>query len=970
MHEGSMSGSIPPTANARGKRGQRSDHALSNTVAAVSLEPTLAEGEIGRPTLTAGDTLGRYRILETVGMGGMGVVYSAHDQDLQRTVALKLLHTSSGTNSSRSNAERNRLLREARAMARLARHPNVIQVYDVATDGHHDFVAMEYVDGTSLDQWLKREQHGWREVLDAFIKAAHGLMAAHDADVVHRDFKPANVLMQTDGRVLVTDFGLARVPAGTAPTPETDEADDDETDHDRPPADTSMTRTGAIMGTPAYMAPEQHRSDTIDARTDQYSFCVALYEGIFGRRPFTGESLQALARSKTEEGLPDPGAHGEAAVDGVGQRVPAHIYRTLRQGTSADPDDRFPSMQDLLVALCPHQRPPARRLLWLGLGLGLTVAAAIAVYAWRAADPNDADQTAAPATPQVGKTARLTAAVGMELEPALSPDGRTLAYVAELDGRMQLHARDMETGQERPMATDIAGDHHWPMWSNDGRDIAILAERVVHLVPAGGGPVRPLIARPLAEQVFGVALSPDGQHLAYSTQDAVHLLPLAGGPARELVRTYEPHSMSFSSDGTRLAYVSGNPQFVIQSPVFPNIAPSAIWIVAVTDGRPSRLTSDEHLDMSPVWSNDDRLLLFVSNRDGNRDIHHVPVPRQAGRGDTPVPQPSRLTTGLRAHSVSMAQNTGQLAYSSLTMRANIWSLATGAGPLPSLNRATPVTRGNQQIESMGISPDGRWLAFDSNYRGSSQDIYLMSLESGEIRQLTSDPADDFAPDWSPDGQFVAFHSFRDGNRELYVAPIDGGPPERLTSTPETQELVPDWSPDGQSLVFFGSRGGELELYRSTRDPEGRFGAPQQLTEDGGVYPRWSPDGRHIAYISGRHPGAAGRHLPEPVRISLLSADGRPVRDLLELGPGLVRAPLPFYLRWASDGSAVYYIAYESDGTTGFWSVPASGGTPVRLTQPYQQLLRVDFEVAGTDLYFTLKEHDSDIWSMELSSATR
>ncbi|HSG40156.1 MAG TPA: serine/threonine-protein kinase [Thermoanaerobaculia bacterium] len=283
---------------------------------------------------------GRYVILDCVGKGGMGVVYSAYDPELDRKVAVKLLRADRmhGRSSGRL-----RLLREAQAIARLS-HPNVITVHDAGSCGDRVFIAMEYVEGRTLRDWLEKERPSWREVLDRFLLAGRGLAAAHDAGLIHRDFKPDNVLLARDGRVRVVDFGLARV-AG-----EPEEAREEESGSGAL-LDSPLTQAGVALGTPAYMAPEQLRGEASDARSDQFSFCVALWEALYGQRP--------------------PGA------DSAGTRVPSRLREALLRGLSSDPSRRYPSMGDLLRDL-ERDRSAIRRRWLAAAAVSLVVASAAA----------------------------------------------------------------------------------------------------------------------------------------------------------------------------------------------------------------------------------------------------------------------------------------------------------------------------------------------------------------------------------------------------------------------------------------------------------------------------------------------------------------------------------------------------------------------------------------------------------------
>lgn len=306
--------------------------------------PTRVEGGDGKPpagstALQRGATLGRYVLLEKLGSGGMGEVFAAYDPHLDRKIALKLLR--GGALSAEEG--RARLLREAQAMARL-QHPNVIAVHDVGVFGERVFVAMEYVEGETLTNWL-RGRREWRQIIEVFIEAGRGLAAAHRAGLVHRDFKPDNVLLDHETRPRVLDFGLAR-QSSTTPLVSTvgDMAIDGvtgETSLSQP-----LTRDGAVMGTPGYMAPEQITALATDARSDQFSFCVALWEALFGTRPFAGATLKQHAAEITSQHFVPPPDDTE---------VPDAIIEVLHRGLSANPADRWPDMDVLLKTIRPRR---------------------------------------------------------------------------------------------------------------------------------------------------------------------------------------------------------------------------------------------------------------------------------------------------------------------------------------------------------------------------------------------------------------------------------------------------------------------------------------------------------------------------------------------------------------------------------------------------------------------------------------
>jgi serine/threonine protein kinase len=327
------------------------------------------------------DTLqvGRYKIEEPLGSGAMGAVYRAEDPELCRSLAVKMIRRADV-----GEAMRARFIREARALARL-NHPNVVTIHDVGEHERQTFIAMEYVRGKTLREWLCAERRSWPVVVQAYVAAGRGLAAAHAAGLVHRDFKPANVIVADDGRIVVVDFGLARrsdepeAPAGL----EDDGAAAQPRDED--PLCVTVTRTGTRMGTPAYMSPEQLQGELTDTRSDQFSFCAALYEGLFGQRPFEGDTVEELAVQVVDGHLRSPDSC---------TRVLARVFNVLRRGLSVDPRARFETMEALLDALDRATRPRRVRIFAAALALAALAGAAGTQLAF-ASDPEPA-QVAAP----------------------------------------------------------------------------------------------------------------------------------------------------------------------------------------------------------------------------------------------------------------------------------------------------------------------------------------------------------------------------------------------------------------------------------------------------------------------------------------------------------------------------------------------------------------------------------------------
>jgi serine/threonine protein kinase/tetratricopeptide (TPR) repeat protein len=318
--------------------------------------------------LARGSTLGRYLVLERLGAGAMGVVYAAYDPELDRKVAIKVLRLRGGEgDQARRQA---RLVREAKAIAKLS-HPNVVGIFDVGVHEGQVFLAMEYLGGGTLRDWMTATKRPWRETVAMFVEIGKGLAAAHAEGLIHRDFKPDNVLLDKSAKPKVVDFGLVRL-AGTTDLNSSAGYDAKTTVDEKPPAapvfgsaPQALTRTGALAGTPAYMAPEQFLGRAVDARTDQFAFLIALYEALYGQRPFAGETVISLADSVTSERLRAPPKNTD---------VPGWVRGCIVRGLRIEPGQRYRSIDELLLAL--ENDPAKRRRKWVLVGTTLVVTVA------------------------------------------------------------------------------------------------------------------------------------------------------------------------------------------------------------------------------------------------------------------------------------------------------------------------------------------------------------------------------------------------------------------------------------------------------------------------------------------------------------------------------------------------------------------------------------------------------------------
>jgi eukaryotic-like serine/threonine-protein kinase len=353
---------------------EQTTEVLGETAPADSL-PSSAPRGAETEHIAVGTQIGRLVVLGPLGEGGTALVYVAYDRELDRKVALKFMRPSL-LKSEKATAARTRLMREAQALARLS-HPNVVAIHDVGTYGDVVFIAEAFVEGGTVTDWQKEKPRSVREILDVFQQAGRALEAAHAAGLVHRDFKPDNVLVGRDGRAQVTDFGLARATDDTSPEEPVQPVGSTMVDSSGV-LSSPLTRTGMIMGTPAYMAPEQHLSQRADARTDQFNYCVSLYEILYGERPFSGTTVGELAREVTQ---------GRVRPAPKETKVPAWLRKVILRGLRPEPNDRYPSMTALLEALGRDPAAGRRRAATIG-GLALllvAVALGVSLYHQRGA---------------------------------------------------------------------------------------------------------------------------------------------------------------------------------------------------------------------------------------------------------------------------------------------------------------------------------------------------------------------------------------------------------------------------------------------------------------------------------------------------------------------------------------------------------------------------------------------------------
>ena len=584
------------------------------------------------------------------------------------------------------------------------------------------------------------------------------------------------------------------------------------------------------------MSPEQAQGAVVDKRSDIWAFGCILYELLTGQKAFASGDAPGTVESILKH---------EPNWSLLPARTPAALVRLLRQCLEKDCTKRLQSAKDLprIIEGIQIRRQRKHWVLKAAILASIVLAGSVLFGIKYMRKTGDL---------RVAETQQLTFAPELELDPALSPDGKWLAYSGGPLERIDIYVRHLSDGAVRNLTRDLSGPYNrWPRWSPDGKLLAFVSDyrppskfiiyergHTLMIIPYTGG--KPHFVT--AGDSLGHTWSPDGKKLAYFRNNSLYVIALDSGVSKKVAEASDPHSPSWSPDGKWIAFVSGNQQMLFVPSVLGNVAPSCIVIVDAKTGERHQLTDSVTSNTSPVWMPGSGSILFLSNRGGSRDVFELKISNTGKAKGEPV----RVTAGLDALLIDVSAD-GR----SLPMRSFYSSQTWPRLPIPksgtvSSANAVRLTRGAQTVEGANISRDGKWIVYDSNLSGN-QDIYKMLRTGGPEEQLTHNSQDDFQPNLSPDGQFIAFYSFRNGNRDIYVMSADGTNQQQVTNDP-AQERYPDWSPDGRSLVFFSDKTGQQEIYRVSRE-NGKWGLPVRLTftEAGAMNPRWSPDGKTIAY---------------------------------------------------------------------------------------------------------------------------
>jgi eukaryotic-like serine/threonine-protein kinase len=772
-----------------------------------------------------GQTLDRYRIESKLGEGGMGVVYKAHDTHLDRTVAIKVLPHDKVSDPERKQ----RFVQEAKAASAL-NHPNIVTVHDIRSDAGVDFIVMEYAGARTLDQVIPAKGLGITQSLRYGAQIADALARAHEAGIIHRDLKPSNVIVTDDNRVKVLDFGLAKLfePSARAAEARTQT--------------TPLTDAGVVVGTAAYMSPEQAEGREVDARSDIFSFGTVLYEMVTGRRPFVGDSnLSVMAKILNEDPAPPRGV-----VASISSDVERTILRCLRK----DPGRRYQTMADLKVALddlaadsaagLPAQTPAARGSRRWRWALAASVLIVVIAYAGWQASPSRERVTPMRALP-------LASLSGLTRSPSFSPDGNQVAFAwTGSDGNNpDIYVQQIGAGAPLRLTTNPGNDYS-PTWSPDGRWIAFLRgegegrRHELRLVPPLGGPERKLTEIQPRGFLRAVTLAwcPDSSCIVVTDSigagrpDALFVVSLDSGEKRPLTSPqdslFADSDPAISPDGKWLVFRREVAPFTGELTLLP------LGNDVTAAGELRRLTTTDFAAFNPRWTPDGTEILFAAKSALWR--------LRVSGGEMPERLPFVGEDGtVPVMSSPRAGGPARLAYIRSYTDANVWRIEAPSPGAPATSPPAVAISSTRRDAIAHFAPDGRHVTFTSTRSGENE-IWRADGSGADAVQLTFMAANPGWPRWSPTGEQIAFHSNPDGNADIILVPAEGGKPRNLTSHP-AQDTFPTFSRDGQWVYFSSTRSGQAMIWKMPSSG----GPAVQVSAGLGMMAIESPDGAYLYY---------------------------------------------------------------------------------------------------------------------------
>lgn len=825
--------------------------------------------------LTPNTRLGPYEILAPLGAGGMGEVYRARDSRLDRDVAIKVLPETMAKDKERIL----RFEREAKLLATL-NHPHIAAIHGFEEFAGKKVLVLEYVEGETLSQRIKRGPLPVEEALEIGKQVAEALEAAHEKGIIHRDLKPGNVIIRSDGTAKVLDFGLARAMA--------DDASGVISAGDSPTITAHYTRPGVVLGTAAYMSPEQARGKSVDKRTDIWSFGCVLYECLAGAGPFAGETTTDVI-AKIMERDPD--------FNALADRTPPRIRDLLRRCLEKQPKRRMRDIGDALWELdhaivkrewldfglvAGHRASSSSRKYYLTFGALLLVGLVGLEIGRRSVVHAPSTATELVHGPVVVSLEQLTDSPGVQSDPCLSPDGKMFLYVSRDGHDLDIFLQRVGGANPINLTADCPFDDYDPAFSPDGNRIAFRSHRegggLFVMGATGESPKR------VSDAGFDPAWSPDGTQLVYCTEDApeaysrssisqLRLIELATGKQRLLYRG-DAVAPSFSPSGNLVAF------WAVDNGV------RDIWTIPVAGGEPRTVTNDTHTDWNPFFSPDGGAIYFISDRNGRPNLWRVSVDPVSGM---PLGSPRAVTSGTSPIDDASPSSDGRrIAFAAQSFPTKLLRLGFDPATERIVGEPVVVFQSNNEMQQFDVTADGRWLAFRTG--APREDLVVIDLTTGSRRRLTDDWYRDRGPTWTSDGAWLVYYSNRGGPYNVWRIRPDGTGARVLTSATSDGPTNAVISPDDRTMVAgltldSGSGFATWKLDRSLGEIEEPMPMPKNITL--GFTPvRYSPDQRWIAGMSdmdSREESAVGLLDVQTGAVSIPRASDGQVFESLRLG---------------------------------------------------------------------------------------
>jgi len=836
-----------------------------------------------------GETLDRYKIESKLGEGGMGVVYKARDTHLNRVVAIKVLPHDKVTDQERKQ----RFVQEAKAASAL-NHPGIVTVHDIRSDAGIDFIVMEYAPGRTLDRIIPAKGLVITQALGYGVQIADALAKAHEAGIIHRDLKPSNVIVTDEDRVKILDFGLAKLldPIGDAAEART--------------RTTPLTDAGLVVGTAAYMSPEQAEGRKVDARSDIFSFGAVLYEMVTGRRPFVGDSsLSVLAKVLND----DPAAPSQIAPSVVPE-VERMILRCLRK----DPARRYQTMADLKVALedlaadtasgrlaRSSQVTPRVRRVWRWSSLGLVPLVLAVGYA--AYYGSNARRT--PDNLPVLRAVPLTSLRGAVRSPSFSPAGDYVAFTwtGPNQNNPDVYVQQIGVvGSQLRLTQDPANDYS-PVWSPDGRSIAFLRQtadpRLSELrliAPLGGQERKVSDIRPHLAFLRRVTMAwcPDSRCIVVTdaasdsgSQDALFVVAIDSGEKRQLTRPPDSRMAdtdpAISPDGKWLAFRRD------VAPFSGELQVAALGSDLAIKGEPRALTPTALVAYGPRWLPDSAAIVFSAKG----ALYRVGIAEGSRTERLPFGEDGVMPV------VSWLQGSApaRLIYVRSFQDLNIWRIDMPAPGMPATSPPVLAIASTRRDFIPHVSPDGRRVVFNSDRSGESE-IWVADLDGSNAIRLTSMGLIPGFARFSPDGKTVAFHTNPEGHGDIFVVPSGGGKPRLLIDHPATDTFA-SFSHDGQWIYFSSSRTRGPTIWKLPASG----GEAVRVSKGPGLLSIESRDGAYLYYGDGVTSGRPGWLIRQSLKTGEVE---RLVEDVIPTTFAVIDGGI-YYLQQISANARIKYF---------------------------------------------------------------